>query len=71
VTVRADDDALTFVVEDDGAGFEMNGTALGTGLRGMRDRVEALAGTLEVTSRPGSGTRVTGQIPTRSRDLSG
>jgi signal transduction histidine kinase len=64
VTLSADEHALTFVVEDDGVGFETNGTPLGTGLRGMRDRLEALGGSFDVTSRPGSGTTVMGRLPT-------
>jgi signal transduction histidine kinase len=54
---------LTFVVSDDGAGFDQDRTSYGTGLRGMADRVEAIGGTLEIRSAPGSGTSVTGRIP--------
>jgi signal transduction histidine kinase len=36
---------------------------LGSGLRGLADRVEALNGTLEVESPGGSGTRVWAEIP--------
>ena len=54
---------LTFTVADDGVGFDAARTSFGTGLIGIRDRVEALGGTLEVRSRPGSGTNVTGRLP--------
>lgn len=54
---------LTFVVSDDGAGFDQDRTSYGTGLRGMADRVEAIGGTLAIRSAPGSGTSVTGRIP--------
>jgi signal transduction histidine kinase len=48
-------------VTDDGAGgADMNG---GTGLRGLRDRVEALDGQLSVISPPGTGTTVIAEIP--------
>jgi signal transduction histidine kinase len=57
---------LTFEVSDDGAGFDMEHTNYGTGLRGMADRVEAIGGMLEIRSTPGSGTSVTGRIPTTS-----
>lgn len=52
---------LTLEVRDDGAG----GASLdgGSGLRGLRDRVEALGGSLEVVSPPGGGTRLTASIP--------
>jgi signal transduction histidine kinase len=35
----------------------------GTGLRGLRDRVEALDGRLDVDSPPGLGTTVIAEIP--------
>jgi signal transduction histidine kinase len=54
---------LTFVVEDDGRGFDTAATRYGTGLQGIADRVSALDGHLEVRSRPGHGTTVTGRIP--------
>jgi signal transduction histidine kinase len=37
--------------------------ALGTGLRGLADRVEALGGHLYVDSPPGRGTRIRAEIP--------
>jgi signal transduction histidine kinase len=55
---------LTFEVSDDGAGFDIQRTSYGTGLRGMADRVEAIGGTLEIRSTPGGGTSVAGRIPT-------
>ena len=54
---------LTFEVSDDGAGFDLDRTSYGTGLRGMADRVEAIGGSLEIRSAPGSGTSVAGRIP--------
>ena len=60
VTVREEGGCLTVSVVDDGAG----GAALdGSGLQGLRDRVGALTGTLEVDSPIGEGTRVTAAIP--------
>ena len=44
-------------VRDDGRGFDP-GLTSGTGLTGMRERITALGGKLEVESEPGSGTRV-------------
>jgi signal transduction histidine kinase len=57
---------IAFAVTDDGAGFDPGTTPLGTGLQGMRDRLEALGGTLTVVSSPGSGTTVTGAVPARA-----
>jgi signal transduction histidine kinase len=53
---------LTFQVVDDGRGFDP-ATAGGSGLTNMRDRVEAVGGTLEIQSEPGIGTSVTGRVP--------
>jgi signal transduction histidine kinase len=54
-------DGLVLTVNDDGRGFEVLGD--GTGLAGMRDRVEALGGSLSVTSALGVGTTVTAHLP--------
>ena len=68
ITVRLTDDgtgdgeALVFAVHDDGCGLPAPPPA-GTGLRGMRDRVEAAGGSLTITGGPGEGTTVTGRVP--------
>ena len=54
---------LTFTVTDDGTGFDTASTRHGTGLQGMADRLAALDGALDVRSRPGRGTTLTGQLP--------
>jgi signal transduction histidine kinase len=51
---------LAIVVSDDGVG---GADEAGAGLRGLRDRVEALDGRLEVESLPRGGTRVSAVIP--------
>jgi signal transduction histidine kinase len=64
ITVDADDHELSFVVADDGAGFDTGSTAVaGHGFVNMVDRVGAIGGTLAVDSKPGAGTRVSGRIP--------
>ncbi|PYQ20683.1 MAG: hypothetical protein DMF79_09815 [Acidobacteria bacterium] len=65
VRLSVEDGDLTFVVEDDGAGFDTSTTSYGTGLQGMADRLAALGGTLEVRSRLRLGTTVTGRLPVR------
>lgn len=59
-------DQLRVSIADDGRGFtpvEGNRTARPLGLTSMRERVEALGGTLHVDSQLGSGTQVTVTIP--------
>jgi signal transduction histidine kinase len=61
VRVEVSAELVRVVVADDGVG----GASLkaGTGLAGLRDRVDALGGTLTVDSPPGGGTRVAAVIP--------
>jgi signal transduction histidine kinase len=62
-------DALEFSVTDDGAGFDAGSAGYGTGLQGMADRLAALGGDLQVRSRPGHGTTVTGRLPSHALEL--
>jgi signal transduction histidine kinase len=57
---------LLFSVADDGRGFDQATTPLGTGLQNISDRLAALGGTLDVRSRPGGGTTVSGRIPVQT-----
>jgi signal transduction histidine kinase len=54
--------SLLFEIRDDGRGFDMSTTSLGTGVQGMSDRLDAIGGTLKITSAPGQGTVVRGEI---------
>ena len=60
------DGKLCFSISDDGAGFDPEATPRGSGIQNMIDRVEAFAGRLEVTSSPGVGTSVSGELPQRA-----
>jgi signal transduction histidine kinase len=64
VTVHCDESRARLVVADDGRGFPPERE--GFGLRGMRERVQLAGGSVEVSSGPGSGTRVTATIPHRA-----
>jgi signal transduction histidine kinase len=57
---RADGHALVEVGDDGGGGADPDG---GSGLYGLRDRVETLAGLLEIESPRGRGTRIRARIP--------
>jgi signal transduction histidine kinase len=63
LAVTAVSSNLTFEVSDNGRGFDPGSADHGTGLQGMVDRVEALGGSIAISSRPGSGATVTGTIP--------
>ena len=68
VRLRGQEGGLTFDVEDDGTGFDTATVTRGAGLINMVDRVEALGGNVDVTSAPGSGTRVAGNVPATVRE---
>ena len=61
VSVRRSNGRAMVTVSDDGVGGA--DPALGTGLRGLADRLEALNGRLDVESSAASGTRLSAQIP--------
>lgn len=63
VRLRVAGSALTFEVIDDGTGFDTATVKNGAGLVNMADRVDALGGKVQVTSRPGAGTSVCGELP--------
>jgi signal transduction histidine kinase len=61
VSVRCVAGRAMVEVRDDGVGGADDGT--GSGLSGLRDRVEALDGSLEVVSPPGGGTTIRADLP--------
>jgi PAS domain S-box-containing protein len=61
VRVATRDGSVVVEVSDDGVGGA--DPAAGSGLRGLADRVEALGGTLEVSSPAGAGTSLRAEIP--------
>ena len=68
VSVVRDDSGLRFAVLDDGAGFVIDGRAIGHGFVNMEDRVGAMGGHVEVESAPGAGTQIRGFIPLDESD---
>jgi signal transduction histidine kinase len=63
VTLDLDDEWVRFTVADSGTGFDPQTVAQSSGLERMLDRAEALGGSLDVRSHPGTGTVVTGRLP--------
>jgi signal transduction histidine kinase len=62
VTLAYQDGLLRVSIRDDGVGGA--DPTNGSGLTGLRDRVEALGGRLEIASSPGEGTLIVAEIPT-------
>lgn len=54
---------IILAISDDGRGFDPATLKPGLGLRGMRERLALVGGTLLVESRPGAGTRITAYAP--------
>jgi len=67
VRLTASTDTLTFAVSDDGAGFDPATVRRGAGLTNMRDRLDAIGGSLEVTSTHRTGTTLRGAIDVSAR----
>jgi signal transduction histidine kinase len=65
VTLSEDTRELSFEVRDSGVGFNPKTVLSGSGLINMRDRADAVGGTVEVSSRRGRGTSVRGNVPAR------
>ena len=68
VRIRREPQAIGCSVADDGVGFDA-ATVLapagrhGLGLVGIRERLDPIGGTLQVTSAPGAGTRLSVTVP--------
>jgi signal transduction histidine kinase len=66
VRLGASRERWLLTVEDDGAGFDQSAAGpagTGAGLANMRDRLDAVGGTVVVGSGYGSGTTVTAAVP--------
>lgn len=66
VRVTGNNGTFTFVIEDDGRGFDVTGVLSdrgGFGLHSMRERMEMIGGTLLTDSASGHGTRVVAELP--------
>jgi signal transduction histidine kinase len=54
---------LSFMVRDDGRGFDASAKSHGNGLRNIRRRIEELQGILHIDTQEGQGTRYSYHIP--------
>jgi signal transduction histidine kinase len=64
LTLTGEQDSTILTVDDNGQGFDaVSVQGKGIGLRSMEERILAVGGTLNVTSAPGKGTRLTARCP--------
>jgi signal transduction histidine kinase len=69
LAITESDGTVTFVVEDDGRGFDVAQVQArpsgdqGLGLAALDERAKMLGGSLHIQSRQGAGTRVACTIP--------
>lgn len=69
VTLTGQSDSVALSILDDGAGFDVAAAwGKGIGLATMRERVEAIGGTLMIHSTPGDGTRVDVTVPISAKE---
>ena len=54
---------LRLIIQDNGRGFDLGQNTTGFGLHSMRDRTLALGGEFNINSAPGSGCKITVNIP--------
>jgi signal transduction histidine kinase len=70
LTLSYMDHEVALDVRDDGRGFDP-AEAKGFGLVAMRQRIEALSGTLQVESEPGAGTAISASLPAEALEAVG
>jgi signal transduction histidine kinase len=69
VAITRNDGEISFLIEDDGLGFEVEevlGSELikrGLGLAAMEERVRMMGGALEINSKKGQGTKILFSVP--------
>jgi PAS domain S-box-containing protein len=73
VSIRLDDrdDGIVMTIEDDGSGFDVEETTMPgehLGLASIRERAEALGGSMRTMSAPGSGTTLEVWLPRGAQD---
>ncbi len=71
INLQADDDSLRLTVQDDGIGFDLETTRLkrqNFGLLGMQERMRMLGGELIIDTAPGSGCRMSLNVPIIKED---
>ena len=65
ISIRNGDAHVSFEIGDDGRGFDAAARRSGAGLQNIRDRIDALEGSVKVESGP-TGTIIRGQVPVQT-----
>ncbi len=74
IVIGRQDDKVSFLMEDDGKGFDLKQAAMekapekGLGLTTMNERVRMMGGVFDLWSQEGKGTRITFSIPIEKGD---
>ena len=69
VILKRSEQGVQIIVDDQGIGFDVESNSLWTGSRqnlgllGMRERIEAVGGRLDIESTPGHGTAIYARVP--------
>ncbi|MBW4428285.1 MAG: sensor histidine kinase [Nostoc desertorum CM1-VF14] len=63
IQVIATNDSVNLLIEDNGKGFSVNEKRTGFGITGMQERVAALEGYFHLETEPGSGCKITVELP--------
>lgn len=56
ITIKHQDDRVKISISDDGIGFKMKENHIGFGLKGIKERLQILEGTMTIAAREGKGT---------------
>lgn len=62
VSLKSENDDVTLIVKDNGTGYDAKRITKGIGLDSMKERLAAVHGTLEISSRQSHGTSVTARV---------
>jgi NarL family two-component system sensor histidine kinase LiaS len=68
VELSADDGQILLRIIDDGVGFDLSHEVAGLGLASMRQRVQVVGGSIDISSSLKRGTRIEVRVPIQKDD---
>jgi PAS domain S-box-containing protein len=63
IQLHVENNMIHFIISDDGKGFEYSEVKKGIGLSNMRRRAELFNGSMDISSKPGNGCKLSFKIP--------